>query len=68
MHRSYVGKLAERVLLVYKSRLLMLQLSDLQVQLEASEDTEEQVELLKAISENNALRRQLAEHLRRIKL
>jgi len=68
LHRSYVGKLAERVLLVYKSRLLMLQLSDLQVQLEASEDTEEQVELLKAISENNALRRQLAEHLRRIKL
>ena len=68
LRRAYIGKLAERVLLVYKSRLLMLQLSDLQERLRVSEDAEEQIDLLKQISENNDLRRLLAEHLRRIKL
>lgn len=68
LHRMYVGQLAERVLLVYKSRYLMLQLSDLQSRLKASEDEEQQLELLKAINENNEVRRELAEHLRRIKL
>ena len=68
LHRAYVGKLAERVLLVYKSRLLMLQLFDLQERLRASENEEEQIDLLKQINENNDLRRLLAQHLRRIKL
>jgi hypothetical protein len=40
----------------------------LQERLRVSEDAEEQIDLLKQISENNDLRRLLAEHLRRIKL
>ena len=68
LHRTHVGKLAERAILVYKSRLLMLQLTDLQKRLQASDNEAEQIDLLQQINENNNIRQQLAELLKRIKL
>ena len=67
-HRAFVSATAERVMYTYKARAIMLRLRELEKQLLQTEDEAEQLELLRAIQEQNYHRQRLAELLRRTQL
>ncbi len=67
-HRAFVSATAERVMYTYKARVIMLRLRELEKQLLLTEDEAEQLELLRAIQEQNYHRQRLAELLRRTQL
>ncbi|MGP1460341.1 MAG: DNA primase [Bacteroides sp.] len=67
-HYAYLSLAAERIIYTYKARVIMLRLRALEQQLAQTEDEALQLELLRAIQEQNYHRHRLAELLRRTQL
>lgn len=67
-NKTEIAQLAEQTLLIYKSRVVMLQLADLQQQIQETDDPERQEELFKEFNDRNDFRQLIASELKRIKL
>lgn len=67
-HNAYLSLAAERIIYTYKARVIMLRLRALEQQLAQTEDEALQLELLRAIQEQNHHRHRLAALLRRTQL